>query len=546
MKSNAQLPDSIHAFCAGSDPCEDIGLMQQRLALLGKVVFLIAVAFFVVGVIITTSLGFPLRAMLAESSTKAHLTGASVMGLLGVVCSRHRKMSLRVLGWLEIGSLIACCTAWALMLGQIDQPATVMLALMLTVIARAVIVPSTAMRTLWLTLVASVPLLIVTQLRFDPPHIPELSPWVIRLLHTVDKVMWVAAFTATATVASRIIYGLAREVAAARDIGQYTLEERIGSGGMGEVWRATHRMLIRPAAIKIISRAALGSSPGGPELLLRRFEREARTTAALRSQHTVQLYDFGVTDDGGLYYVMELLDGLDLDTLVQRHGPVPAERVVHILVQACRSLAEAHAAALVHRDIKPANLFILRAGAEVDVVKVLDFGLVKLGQTKETERSLELTGTGSMPGTPTFMAPELVLGEKELDHRADLYSLGCVAYWLLTGQHVFQGETAVKVMLDHVHTAPAPPSSRCAQPIPAALEQLILACLAKDPADRPQTAVALGDQLEAIQLATPWTSQRAREWWQAHEPETEAARPLADVLRSREVERPALRVARRE
>jgi serine/threonine protein kinase len=232
---------------------------------------------------------------------------------------------------------------------------------------------------------------------------------------------------------------------------------------MGDVWRAHHRLLIRPAAIKLIR----PQPAGDPGLLHRRFEREARATAALRSPHTVQLYDFGVADDGTLYYVMELLEGLDLETLVRRFGQVPAERAVPILKQVCHSLAEAHQAGLVHRDIKPANLFITRAGGERDFVKVLDFGLVKLGQGSEAPEVLRLTATGAVAGTPAYVAPEIVLGDAHVDHRADLYALGCVGYWLLTGRLVFEGDTRMKVLVQHAQTPPPPPSTRTELSIPA-------------------------------------------------------------------------------
>ena len=333
---------------------------------------------------------------------------------------------------------------------------------------------------------------------------------------------------------SRTIYGLRQQVKEASEIGQYTLEEKIGSGGMGEVWRARHRMLIRPAAIKLVSARELGSTPGrDPELRLRRFEREARATAGLKSPHTVQLYDFGLTDDGTLYYVMELLDGMDLDTLVERFGPMPAERAIHLLRQVTASLDDAHQNGLVHRDIKPANIVVSRLGAAWDFVKVLDFGLVKLESKRQSELSAKLTAESSVSGTPGFIAPEVVLGEPS-DHRVDIYSLGCVAYWLVTGKLVFEGQSAVKVMSDHIHTPPVPPSSRSALPIPPELDALILECLEKDPQKRPPSAASLETKLRAIPLATPWTRERAEEWWSVHAPDRASRRPVADVVLSLE------------
>jgi eukaryotic-like serine/threonine-protein kinase len=283
-----------------------------------------------------------------------------------------------------------------------------------------------------------------------------------------------------------------------------------------------------------VSARELGSGPErDPELRLRRFEREARATAALRSPHTVELYDFGVTEDGRLYYVMELLDGLDLDTLVDRFGPVPAERAIHLLLQACASLDDAHQNGLVHRDIKPANIVVNRVSAAWDFVKVLDFGLVKLEGARQSEKSVKLTAESSVSGTPGFIAPEVVLGENA-DHRVDIYSLGCVGYWLITGTLVFEGPGAIKVMSDHVHTAPVPPSSRSGLPIPPALDRIILECLEKDPAKRPATAAVLKSRLEEIPVATPWTRERAESWWNNHAPGKSSRRPVADLLLSQE------------
>ncbi|HBP17100.1 MAG TPA: hypothetical protein DEA08_04795 [Planctomycetes bacterium] len=288
----------------------------------------------------------------------------------------------------------------------------------------------------------------------------------------------------------------------------------LGSGGMGEVWRATHRMLARPAAIKLIRPEALSgrASATQRQTLKARFEREARATAQLSSPHTISIYDFGATEDGVLYYVMELLDGTDLETLVAEHGPLPAGRVVHLLKQACESLAEAHRAGLVHRDVKPANLFLARKGRRVDWVKVLDFGLVK----EREATSAALTADGELAGTPAYLAPEVATGDAPVDGRADLYALGCVAYALLTGAPVFEGVTAMQVAAAHVVEAPAPPSTRTRALIPRDLEALILACLAKAPADRPASAADLRDALRATGLSSGWTAKHARAWWDTH------------------------------
>jgi serine/threonine-protein kinase len=223
----------------------------------------------------------------------------------------------------------------------------------------------------------------------------------------------------------------------------------------------------------------------------------------------VELYDFGVTDDETLYFVMELLEGLSLEALVRRHGPLPAGRVVHILRQVCASLEEAHARNLVHRDIKPANIHIGRIGLVDDFVKVLDFGLVKPFTDGNLEQSLVTQGI--IVGTPGYMAPETALSDR-IDGRADLYSVGCVAYFLLTGRQVFEGDAVIQVFADHLHAAPVPPSQKGPNPVPPDLERLVLHCLAKRPENRPQSAAELDEQLAAVNV-DPWTDADARRWW---------------------------------
>ncbi len=292
-------------------------------------------------------------------------------------------------------------------------------------------------------------------------------------------------------------------------LGSYRLVRQIGSGGMGEVWLGRHSLLARPAAVKIIRRAAIESY--GPDIE-KRFRREAQATAELTSPHTVQLYDFGVTETGTFYYVMELLEGLDLQDLVKQSGPLPAERVVALLDQACRSLIEAHERGLVHRDIKPANLFVTRLGAEYDFLKVLDFGMVKANQERE---ATVLTNPGKAQGTPAYMSPELVLG-REIDGRSDLYSLGCSAYWMLTGRLVFDATTPTEMLLHHVQTAPVPPSKAAGgggSSVPPALEAIVMACLAKKPEERPRSAAELRAALSRVPCPEPWTQERAAEWW---------------------------------
>ena len=238
------------------------------------------------------------------------------------------------------------------------------------------------------------------------------------------------------------------------------------------------------------------------------------------------LFDFGVAEEGSFYFVMELLEGVDTDTLIRRFGPIPAERVVHILLQMCHSLSEAESRGLVHRDIKPANIFLCRYGEDYDFVKVLDFGLAKVVHETTSETQTALTVANVIRGTPAFIAPEQAMGNADVDTRADIYSTGCVAYWLLTGQLVFTAETAMKLLLAHVNAPPAPPSSRTEIPIPPDLDALVLSCHAKDREHRPKSARDLLQRLDAVVLQQRWTDTRAREWWSVHLPQPSAERTV--------------------
>jgi serine/threonine-protein kinase len=338
--------------------------------------------------------------------------------------------------------------------------------------------------------------------------------WAIATLQTK------AAF-GTALIAwlgSRGIYRMGTAVAEARKLGSYELQEPLGEGGMGRIFRASHGLLKRPAAVKVVRPETLaGTDPGGRDLVLQRFEREAQAIAQLQSAHTVTLFDFGKTGDGGFYYVMELLDGVDLERLVERFGPLGPERAAYLLDQVAHSLAEAHDLGLVHRDIKPSNVLACRKGPDVDYIKVLDFGLVKdVGPL--TGSDANLTRDGSTPGTPAFMAPEVALGSARIDARADVYALGCLAYWLLTGELVFDGGTPISIIAKHVNDDPVPVSQRTELPIPAGLERLVMDCLAKDPEQRPRDAGEVRRRLAAVRLDGIWDQARAQRWWDVHRP----------------------------
>ena len=313
-----------------------------------------------------------------------------------------------------------------------------------------------------------------------------------------------------AVVIARVVSRLGQQVSKAREMGSYQLGDLLKRGGMGEIYRATHTMLARPAAIKLIRPEMLRSdNDGDSQIAVKRFHREAEAAANLRSPHTVELFDFGVTEDQTLYFVMELLQGMDLETMVRTHGPMPPSRVIHILRQVCESLEEAHANGLVHRDIKPANIHVGHVGIREDFVKVLDFGLVK-SVAASSEVSLG-TAVGRTPGTPAYMAPEMALGET-VDGRADIYALGCVAYYLLTGKLVFDAENTFQMVAKHLNHQPVPPSDRGGVEIPEELERLVLSCLEKKPDARPASADALSRALAAIDVEQ-WTDAQAKEWW---------------------------------
>jgi eukaryotic-like serine/threonine-protein kinase len=520
----------------GLDSSSGLGFVRERLALLGKTLFLVSFGFYLFLLASLTLIGgAPFAAVVRGPVALGHLCASLTMALLWLLAGRVGP-SLRTLGALDAVSFAVAAVFLSFMTiedeGQILQ---VLLALTVTVMVRAILLPSRPGRTALISALVFAPTVVVCIARHHPTaFLPGFSPGYQKLHMTLNTVLWSVLGTTLATIVSRVLYGLRRQVAEASELGQYLLEEKIGGGGMGEVWRARHRLLIRPAAIKLIRQKAVRGMTSDPELLVRRFEREARATAALTSPHTVQLYDFGVTEDGRLYYVMELLDGLDLDTLVRQHGPLPPERVVHLLRQVCAALQDAHGNGLVHRDIKPANVVVSRAGTTFDFVKVLDFGLVKLDTARDTDRELlKLSTEDSWSGTPGYMAPEVVLGAAT-DHRVDLYALGCVAYWLLTGKLVFEGQNAMQVMMQHVQAEPQRPSARIERAMPAALEALVMDCLEKDPARRPASAELVSERLEAVQVVEAWTAGRAEQWWAMHRPRPLDARPVADVLLSHE------------
>jgi serine/threonine-protein kinase len=338
------------------------------------------------------------------------------------------------------------------------------------------------------------------------------------------------ACAVVAILPSHVLHRIGRRLRQAQELGSYHLVELLGRGGMGEVWRAEHRLLARGAAIKLVRPELLGAGTDAEaRTMLRRFEREAQATAALSSPHTIRLFDFGVTADRTFYYVMELLAGRDLDSLVREFGPVPADRTLFLLSQVCHSLADAHARGLIHRDITPANIYTCRMGLEYDFVKVLDFGLVTFNDRSAMRTTMMMTGSHMTTGTPAFMAPEIILNDGEVDQRADVYAVGCVAYYLLTGQLVFDADTPMKMFLQHVQERPVPPSQRTELPIPREVDELVLACLEKDPAKRPQSAEELLRMVRRCKSASSWDHDTARGWWRTNLPELTGALTVADA-----------------
>jgi hypothetical protein len=486
---------------------------QRRLALTLLVVFALASIFFVLQ-LLAAAVIYPdsVVQLLSSMSMRLHLT-TTFAALVGALLVRRGHPSSRVLDAADAIAAVALGVGWAAMIycePSADQPAAgqpwlvAFLATTYTLATRAALVPSTPARTALLGLAAMIPLIPITYSLARQSGIPPM----MAMGATIDSGIWVTVGIACTTTISQVIYGLQLQVRKAMQLGQYLLEEKIGEGGMGVVYRASHAMLRRPTAIKLLT----GSTGNAAE----RFEREVQITARLTHPNTVVVFDYGRTPEGVFYYAMEYLNGITLQDLVDELGPLSPARVAHVLLQVCGALEEAHANGLVHRDIKPANVMLTDRGGVLDVVKVLDFGLVK-----EIDRGdASVTSSNTILGTPDYMAPEAIIEPNVVDPRTDLYAVGAMAYFLLVGQTVFDGSTVVEVCGKHLYQPPQPLAERGAT-VPPALEEVVMACLAKKPDDRPVSAAALADMLRASALPE-WTRADARAWWDL--PEAKARR----------------------
>jgi eukaryotic-like serine/threonine-protein kinase len=488
---------------------EDRILLNKRLAFFGRVIFTLSMGFFLITFLVHVAMGDSLLDYLSSRPVLFDLGATGVFGVASILCRSGRR-SPAELNAIDIAGLVAGVGLFGLMCGAemtdlANQSLFVQVSITLAVVVtRAVIVPGTARRTFRLSAAAAMPLVLLacySSMRL-PVQMKAAHP--MTGVATITYVStWAALIVAVATLTSRVIYGLQERVRAVTQLGQYTLEEKLGEGGMGLVYKARHALLRRPTAVKLLPAEMAG------ERSVKRFEREVQLTSSLTHPNTIAIYDYGHTPDGTFYYAMEYLEGLTLEDLITYDGPQPAARVIHILRQVCGALAEAHGIGLIHRDIKPANLMLCARGGIPDCVKVLDFGLVK--ETSHDEGT-EVTNDGTLLGTPAFLAPEAIGNCEAIDARADIYALGAAYYQLLAGVPVFQAATVIEMCAAHLHKVPEPPSERSGQRIPAYLEELVLACLAKDPNARPSS---VGEILEVLDRRSDgaWSMADARRWW---------------------------------
>jgi serine/threonine-protein kinase len=459
----------------------------------------------------------------ADPSWWYHLLATACFLSVWGVCrfGRLRERAIRTAETLGLLGSVIASGLMATYISPFGRPDYILLlALTLVMVSRAVFVPSTAKRSLLLGAAVGIELVISMYYAFNNERAvaifragdsgqQDMTPERLAMYVALNVGAWWTLTVFVTTATSKVIYGLRRDVRNAKRLGQYQLEKKLGEGGMGIVYRAKHAMLQRPTAVKLLLPGRAGKEN------LKRFEAEVRQTARLNHPNIVTIFDYGHTAEGVFYYAMEYIDGATLEEAIEQSGAMPSGRVVHILRSVAAALVEAHGVGLIHRDIKPANVVLFLPhtfGGVAEGVKLLDFGLVK---ELDDAGAIQLTNADAISGTPQYMAPEAISDPKHVDGRADLYAVGAVGYYLLTGRHVFEGSSVVEVCGHHLHTEPVPPSQRTDRPIPSDLERLILDCLAKDPAARPQTARDLERRLEACVVAEPWTPDAAHDWWMA-------------------------------
>jgi eukaryotic-like serine/threonine-protein kinase len=502
------------------DTEEARSLLQVRIAQFGKVGMVTGLVF--LAVVVLLAMAMPLPGQRTAILTQC---ASSAVGALVWLAVRRGTWRTRALHAVDAAATLALCAVfvnlgWGLPL--FARPDLITIVCMTDILGlRAFLVPSTTRRTVVTGIIVSVVLLVSTWFMYQGPKVHPEAPGPEGYV-AVDAVLLLGTVVLT-SLTSKTIFGLRERVREAVRLGQYTLLEKIGEGGMGIVFKAKHAMLRRPTAIKLLPAERAG------EHNLARFEREVQLTSSLTHPNTVSIYDYGRTSEGVLYYAMEYLDGIDLEVLVELDGPQQPGRVIHLLGQIAGALEEAHSVGLIHRDVKPANVLLTMRGGSADLVKVLDFGLVKsLGDAPDASE----TGVNQIVGTPLYMSPESIAQPDEIDARSDLYALGALGYFLLTGRPPFVGATALEVCGHHLHTPPVPPHERLGTAGPTRLDAIVLSCLEKSPKARPRSAAAVARLLEGCVDVSAWTPDNARAWWESHDGalqsrREERARPLS-------------------
>ena len=511
---------------------EDADLvLQERLELFFRSMFLVSFGFAVLALAASVGSGIAtFEAFLAHPSNVLHQV-TNVVLLAATLLFRFRRLTRPTLERLEpvLCVLVTALFGFVFCFSESGgRPELIASLTTLTVcILRAVLIPSTTARTLVVTAIAAAPAILVSWIvHRDTMALTGAGFHQTRLSVTLFTGIWWLLQVVVATLTTRVIYGLRQRVREARQLGQYMLEKKLGEGGMGIVYRASHALLRRPTAVKLLVSERAG------ERAIQRFEREVRLTARLTHPNTVTIYDYGRTPEGVFYYAMELLDGIDLEELVKLTGPLPPARACHILLQVAGALAEAHSIGLIHRDVKPANIMLCRQIGRADIAKLLDFGLVReLDGVDKTRSDIR-----TLTGTPLYMAPESIVNPHTVDGRADLYALAAVGYFLLVGAPVFEARTVIEVCGLHLHAAPVPPSERLGRPLPEALERTILRGLAKKPDERYPSAEAFARELRLAQEGVSWTPEEAQAWWSNHVPLDSGGASPNDHLKSGEAQ----------